>query len=337
MKSKFQVLIPHNAARGGPESLYQLAFLLKQHNQDVEIVYTLDWRKFFSTRKIKVPNEMKKYSKDIQIRERINDSKGNIVIIPETFTAYSRKIKSAQVFIYWLSVNNYFFNYEKYKGKKYSILKFLHPHFDSPLTFNQILNSNFCHIAQSEYAENFIQTNFGKKPFLIYDFIDKIPNFDEGFFNLIKRKKIILYNPMKGYSTTKKLIKALGNEYKFVPLINLSYPKLIELLKYSAIYIDFGEHPGRDRIPREAILCGCCVITGYKGSASFKDVPLSRKFKIFEDENLEKNFRAILKELFNKAECRDLYQNAYKILLKDKFIAMNQVNNFLKKDYKYEI
>ena len=46
------------------------------------------------------------------------------------------------------------------------------------------------------------------------------------------------------------------------------------------IYIDFGEHPGKDRIPREAAANGCCVITNRKGSAAYaEDVPIPDQFK----------------------------------------------------------
>jgi hypothetical protein len=47
------------------------------------------------------------------------------------------------------------------------------------------------------------------------------------------------------------------------------------------MYVDFGHHPGMDRIPREAAACGCLVLVGERGSASyFKDVPLTAEYKI---------------------------------------------------------
>ena len=45
-------------------------------------------------------------------------------------------------------------------------------------------------------------------------------------------------------------------------------------------YIDFGPHPGMDRLPREAALAGCIVLTNREGAANFaKDVPLPEEFK----------------------------------------------------------
>ena len=37
---------------------------------------------------------------------------------------------------------------------------------------------------------------------------------------------------------------------------------------YEQVYIDFGHHPGQDRLPREAVQCGCVVITGTRGSGN---------------------------------------------------------------------
>ena len=51
------------------------------------------------------------------------------------------------------------------------------------------------------------------------------------------------------------------------------------------LYIDFGNHPGKDRLPREVALNGCCVITGRRGAAKNDvDIPIPNGYKF--DENL---------------------------------------------------
>lgn len=56
-----------------------------------------------------------------------------------------------------------------------------------------------------------------------------------------------------------------------------------ELLASAKIYIDFGEHPGKDRLPREAILSGCVVITGRRGAAANDvDYNIPAEFKFDE-------------------------------------------------------
>ena len=55
-------------------------------------------------------------------------------------------------------------------------------------------------------------------------------------------------------------------------------------------YIDFGPHPGMDRLPREAALAGCIVLTIGEGAANFdKDVPLPPQFK-FKSFDVDKIF-----------------------------------------------
>ena len=79
----------------------------------------------------------------------------------------------------------------------------------------------------------------------------------------------------------------------------------------SKLYIDFGSHPGKDRFPREAAICGCCVITGKLGSAAyFEDVPIEPQYK-FEDK--EENMNAIIHKINDCIENFDpnyqMYEN----------------------------
>ena len=49
------------------------------------------------------------------------------------------------------------------------------------------------------------------------------------------------------------------------------------------VYVDFGNHPGKDRIPREAALCGCRVVTNLRGAAAYReDVELDDCLKFDE-------------------------------------------------------
>ena len=58
-------------------------------------------------------------------------------------------------------------------------------------------------------------------------------------------------------------------------------------MKESKLYIDFGNHPGKDRMPREAAICGCCVITGRRGAAANDiDVLIPSKYK-FQDTDFD--------------------------------------------------
>ena len=70
--------------------------------------------------------------------------------------------------------------------------------------------------------------------------------------------------------------------------------ELYQQLKKSKIYIDFGYHPGKDKIPREAVINDCIIITNTKGSAgNYGDVPT--EYKIKEKDSL-KEASSIIKE-----------------------------------------
>ena len=47
-----------------------------------------------------------------------------------------------------------------------------------------------------------------------------------------------------------------------------------ELLSKCKVYIDFGHFPGKDRVPREAAMCNCCIITGKYGASNFTEEKL---------------------------------------------------------------
>src|SRR5687767_6015204 len=70
------------------------------------------------------------------------------------------------------------------------------------------------------------------------------------------KKNVVLYNPKKGYSYTQKLMEACA-DLRWVPLDSLGLTQMIETMKTSKLYIDFGPHPGKDRLPREAAIMGC--------------------------------------------------------------------------------
>lgn len=91
----------------------------------------------------------------------------------------------------------------------------------------------------------------------------------------------ILYNPAKATEFQNMFIRGAKNYgLTFRPIEGLSRVELIQLLRTTKLYIDFGVFSGRERIPREAAMCGCCVITSNTGAAAFyNDVAIPDKYK----------------------------------------------------------
>ncbi len=103
-----------------------------------------------------------------------------------------------------------------------------------------------------------------------------------------KREDVVLYNPRKGFKFTKKLISRM-KDVKWVALQGMTHDEMSDIMLRAKVYIDFGNHPGKDRIPREAAISGCCIVTGKDGSAFYQedvDIPARYKFdKHYDDIN----------------------------------------------------
>jgi hypothetical protein len=141
--------------------------------------------------------------------------------------------------------------------------------------------------------------------------------------DLSKKENIVAFNPKKGFSFTKKII-SLAKDIKFVPLINMGRDEVIKTLQKAKVYIDFGNHPGKDRIPREAAILGCCVITGKRGSAAFfEDVPIPDEYK-FEDK--EKNIPKIIDKI---KDCLENYEKRYEDFDYYREVIKNEPQKFI--------
>ena len=108
---------------------------------------------------------------------------------------------------------------------------------------------------------------------------------------------------------------------------------MFELMKKSMIYIDFGNHPGRDRIPREAVINGCIIITGRRGSsANDEDIPIDEKYKIdHKSENFHRIFENLCNDIFENYEIHQEKMKNYIDVIKnnEKYVIQN-IGEFLK-------
>lgn len=321
--SKIYIFCPANLITGGAELLHQLADFLSKLNKTAFIVY------FKNTEIITcdIPEAYKKYN--IKTVSDIEYSKENVYIFPETAVFFLRDFNTGIRMIWWLSVDNYYLAknstiIEYYNFIYRNIFKSIlfvtksiigdilkhreHPNFKNCKL--KKIDKTIIHLYQSEYAKDFLSKKGISKLYPLKDYIN-----DDYFENNIKKikKDTILYNPKKGFSFTKKLIAA-APELSWLPIQNMSRQQVKEAMLESKLYIDFGNHPGMDRIPREAALCGCCIITGKNGSARYHtDVPIPVSYKFSQsNNNIKKIVRMIHATLDNFDKVShdfDLYRN----------------------------
>lgn len=278
------ILCPANFATGGPEALHQLGQHLKLLGHQVFMYYFKN-----ETGENPVHKSYEKYG--LQYVENINNSKHNLIILPETHLGpiFKPEYSALKKIIWWLSVTNYHIVLnqakEDVKHKKfYEIKSFLNPKKYPPLpTLVALKKKKVLNLAHSHFSVDFLKINN-------MEIIGKISDYmSDSFYEKVNsasiKEDIILYNPKKNGEYLNK-IKALSADLNWKPLINMSSDEVAFWMNKSKLYIDFGYHPGQERMPREAILMGCCVITGSQGSAAFHDdVPLPEGFKFNETKD----------------------------------------------------
>jgi hypothetical protein len=89
-------------------------------------------------------------------------------------------------------------------------------------------------------------------------------------------------------------------------------------LQSSKIYIDFGNHPGKDRFPREAAICGCCILTGKSGAAE-NDVDISIPSRYKFDDTIE-SIPIIVKQI-------EVILNNYELCINDFNSYVSRIKN----------
>ncbi len=331
MYKKIYVLCPGGVKTGGTELLHQLVFALNQIGNNAELIYTGD--------DVGVQQAFEKYifKYTYNLKSIIEDSE-NLLIVSETQIEYLNKYENIKKAIWWLSVDNYIKNASfvaRYKlfGLGSAIYRWVKG--DIHDRRKEILAADM-HFCQSIYAVKYLKSNYdiaANKIRYLSDYINDC--YTEGYHGINKnsRKNIVLYNPKKGYRFTKKLIR-MAPDIQWKGIQNMTNEEVQALLKRSKCYVDFGNHPGKDRFPREAAMCGCIVITGKRGAAAYsEDVCIPEKFKFDEKKTKKRiivdSIRGILQ---NYSDIIDEFDNYRQIILGEKSKFMTDVREIFASD-----
>lgn len=270
---KIFIFSPTNNLSGGTELLFQLYHSLKLLHSDTYITF------FQENRQEIVLDRFSSYSPMIRDFE---DHQDNISIIPESFTILVNKIKYSKKVVFWMSIDNYY--RRKRNNPIVDFIKFYASLFTSRLPLFQL--KGCYHLFQSHYAQIYLKS-LGINGMFIGDYISN--SFTQTCSpDLSLKLDQVCFNPKKGlkYITALKKLMPLTD---FVPIINMTPEQVHSTLMSSKIYLDFGHHPGKDRIPREAALSNCIVITSRFGSANNDyDIPIPPLFKFLPYSDLQK-------------------------------------------------
>jgi hypothetical protein len=246
------------AVTGGPELLHQLVDVLNTRQPDsASIVYHPGGE---------TPEPYRRYLVRPAVKDEIQP--GDTIVLPEIFSGLVGDFPGARVLFWWLSVDNF----HAWSGDSHMAL--LRQHVSA-------------HLYQSEYARAFLERK-GLCPALRLSdrlagpYIDAIgcPPTDQ-------RGNLVAYNPAKGGDRARRVLAELANTTRVwvIEIADMSPGRVRAVLASAKVYIDFGHHPGKDRLPREAAAMGCCVVTNRRGSAANDiDVPIPQQFKIDDHE-----------------------------------------------------
>ena len=291
--SKVYIICAGGVVNDSVELCHRLASRLIRLGVDVKIIYIPANENFNPDNPVHpaykpfhVP-----YSYDLE------DLKQNILIVPETMTSFLYSVRNIRRVIWWLSVDNLF---------RDVALKAV-AHFDHLLTTP--MSKFFCfqkcdedveHWTQSEYSKLFLKVNKvpNEKIYHIGDFISPTLAKLHNTIDFKHKKNTVVYNA----ATSSKIMAQLMKKMSKVDWVAIQDSQPVDAPKVLAdakVYVDFGDFPTLEMMPRRAALLGCVVITGKKGAAANDvDINIPADFKFDDTEEnipaIEKKIRAVL-------------------------------------------
>lgn len=304
---------PANLFTGGPELTHQLCKAINENGYESKMCYYNGKRQVVHMNYDGTKYESYRTTAATTIDE-VNQ-KNNYLIVPETAIYLGYQCDKCHVIIYWMSVDNYFVGLNSEDDKKYR---------------EYFKKKEIIHLVQSQYAYEFCKMKLDIEEsniLFVSDYIGR--EYKKVKIKENSKKDYICYNPKKGFDIISNLIYKYP-EYCWIPLYNLSTQEMIERLSISKIYIDFGHHPGKDRIPREATMCGCCIITNRKGAAANTiDIPIPQEYKFEDEKNFEKVISKIDYLFENYQTAQKDFEYYIEKIKEEKEVFTKQVQEFL--------
>ena len=271
---------PANCATGGPEAIHAFVSELNKARG----VHARIWYRNI-TAPDPMPEEYKKYK--CEYVTELPEGFDGVLIVPEIW-ANSLTGYNCTKAIYWLGIDAY----ASWNQERGAFLE----------------DESIIHIAQSEYAYDFLKRLHVKR---LYKCVDVVNDDFYAEYDEQPRDDVVLYNPAKSTPFMEQLMRSCDG-VTFKPIRNMTRSEVIDAMRHAKLYVDFGEFPGRERIPREAALCGCCLITSRIGSAVYMEDFVHGYKCESKDGHIWAIVRQIRYVLEHYDECRhdfDLFRN----------------------------
>ncbi|QWE18971.1 hypothetical protein [Polynucleobacter corsicus] len=323
---------------GGPMATLQLAECLLACGNNIIIWYdSIDAYKYFEDWHKKYLSEKSKYI----VTDDISQLKNKIFILTESsFNDIKNISKDNKIWVYMQSVDNCIIfgtSASRLEGT-FRILKNCIKNFNNSYANRwTIVRDRIEFIfSQSAYSNNFLSNLDANIPYLyIGDFIDKEKynkplNRLRKYSNLDSVNLRVAFNPSKG-KILHKLAKFFSKNITFIPIINVNPENILDFLSSADCYVDFGGQPGKDRLPREAILSGIPSFQFLRGAAvngSDFPCPIIFRLNFYNVINFESRIKKGLK-LNNKT----IHSARIADILSEKDNFYSRINHYLNTYY----
>ena len=307
------ILAPANRTSGGPELAHQMCHRINELSPGTAYMIYVDLNLPIGEDlgvDTPVPEAYKIYGTEHITDYSAVDKKENVFVFPEGLTLSIPFIKNARKVLWWMSVDNYIISTKE-------------------TNLERIRNEVSLHLYQSYYSKDYVEKNIpNANGMYLSDYINDAHG--QFIFPAYLRQDIALYNPAKGFNDLKPLIDKTS-WLKWIALTGLDVEHMVFMMQNSKIYVDFGNHPGKDRIPREAAANGCCVITNKKGAAAFEgDVPIPEKYKFEEPSKSLDELDSLLHDICaNFKDYQDEFESYRKMIAGEKEVFNKDCEKFL--------
>jgi len=297
------ILICPNSVTGGPEALHQLGHMVNKLGGDARFAY------FGGRCKLQIDEDRLLCELDPNceplsayaaynptVITEIKLDTDILLVFPEVLAELAAGVRGVATAVWWLSVDNAL---RQNVNLTYPSSRKLY-----------FANTELIHFFQSYYAHDFLRQNGAQTVYPLFDYVSSEFRFaDPG--EPSPREKIAFF-PSKGGELAKSFFER-APDLQPMPIANMTRAQVSQALATSAIYIDFGHHPGKDRVPREASVAGAVVLLHQVGAANFYlDHPLDQRY-LFTQKSIETGALAgLVRTILAEREKHLAAQGAYR-------------------------
>lgn len=308
------ILYPRGVRTGGPEALHQLGATLRQLGTPSFLV------PFANTiSRPRVP-EYEHYG--VPEAKKVIDLASNAVVSPEVRYFELTKYRRAERFCWWLSIDNsnLFRSARRLtlpssRGFEDNVRLAVHRGIVPWESAMRALafRLRIQHLTQSAFAWSFLYSRSGVLPSMLSDYttLPAVHDHHQKF----RDPRQVAFNMARGGHLVQQVIRSEAVDAHWVPIRNMTRVDVIRTLRSSAVYLDLGHQPGKDRLPREAAASGAVTVVARAGAGAFGlDFPLPYDHKIIVDRSITEStsiaLNAILADLGHQWDRQATFRHA---------------------------